>query len=75
MICIIKKYLTEDACTTNSKTMVLALIEYGDMIYEGTSQCNLNKLSTLFYRGLRICITTNNKVGKIYSCNECHISP
>ena len=50
------------------------MIEYGDIIYEGTSQDNLNKVNKLFYRGLRICDNSNNRISKNNLCNECHIS-
>ena len=52
----IRKFLTTQACITIFKTMVLSVIEYGDIIYSGTSECNLNKIDKLFYRGLRICM-------------------
>ena len=54
--------------------MVLSLIEYGDIIYGGTSINNLNKLDKLFYRGLRICDNSNTHVSKVKLCTDCHIS-
>ena len=54
--------------------MVLSLSEYGDIIYEGTYQCNLSKLSNFFYRGLRICDKSKNSVSKSILCNVCNIS-
>ena len=36
--------------------MVLSVIEYGDIIYAGTSSGNLDRIDKLFYRGLRICL-------------------
>ena len=70
----IRKYLTKNACINIFKTMVLSLIEYGDIIYEGTALKNLDKLNKLFYRGLRICDNSNNKVSKDVLCNDSHIS-
>ena len=55
--------------------MILSLIEYGDILYSGTSQYNLNKIVNLFYRGLRICGKVNNKVSKNTLCTDCHIAP
>ena len=59
------------------KTMVMSVIEYGDIIYAGTSNRNLDKINKLFYRlrGLRICVGS-----EIYHSNEdlqreCRISP
>ena len=34
----------------------LSLIEYGDVIYSGTSQENIKKIDRLFYRGLCIYV-------------------
>ena len=56
--------------------MVLSLIEYGDIIYAGSSQNNVDKLSKLFYRGLRICDNSNiNRLTKNLLCKDCYISP
>ena len=71
----IRKYLTKNASITIFKTMILSLIEYGDIIYAGTNQTNLNKIVNLFYRGLRICDNTNNKITKETLCEDCHIAP
>ena len=48
----IRKYLTQHASVLIFKTMILALIEYGSIIYAGTTNKNLDKLDKLFYRGL-----------------------
>ena len=69
----IRKYLTKGASINVFKTMILSLIEYGDIIYEGTSYDNLNKLNKLFYRGLRICDNSNNVISKDELCNQCHM--
>ena len=71
----IRRYLTKHASITIFKTMILSLIEQCDIIYAGTNQSNLNKIVNLFYRGLRICDKTNNKVSKDTLCKNCHISP
>ena len=70
----IRKYLTSDACTIIFKTMILSLIEYGDIIYAGTNQANLNKIVNLFYRGLRICDISNLKVSRDILCRNNHIA-
>ena len=51
--------------------MILSLIEYGDVIYAGTTQGNLSKIVNLFYRGLRICDNTNYKISKEVLCDDC----
>ena len=72
----IRKYITKSACICIFKTMVLSLIEYGDIIYAGSSQNNVDKLSKLFYRGLRICDNSNiNRLTKNLLCKDCYISP
>ena len=71
----IRKYLTQNACVNIFKTMVLSLIEYGDIVYAGTSHDNLNKLAKLFYRGLRICDNSNFRISRNDLCNDCHIAP
>ena len=71
----IRKYLTKSACIVIFKTMILSLIEYGDIIYAGTNQSNISKIVNLFYRGLRICDNSSNKVAKEILCKDCHIAP
>ena len=70
----IRKFLTTQACITIFKTMVLSVIEYGDVIYAGTSALNLNKIDKLFYRGLRICMGNDIIYNKEELCSECKIS-
>ena len=69
----LKMYLNKEASIMVLKTMVLSLIEYGDIIYAGTSIANLDKLDKLFYRGLRICDGTNTMVSRYILCNDCNI--
>ena len=71
----IRRYLTKQACILVFKTMVLSLIEYGDIIYSGTSKANLDKIDKLFYRGLRICDASNLALSKNQLCKECNIVP
>ena len=70
----IRKYITQKACVIIFKSMVLSLIEYGDIIYQGTSCKNLDKLDKLFYRGLRICDNSNIRITKNVLYTDCHIS-
>ena len=69
----IRRYLTKNACITVFKTMVLSIMEYGDIIYAGTSKRNLDKIDKLFYRGLRICDASNLVLSKNQLCKECNI--
>ena len=70
----IRKYLTTQACILIFKTMILSLIEYGSIIYRGTSNLNVQKIDKLFYRGLRICLNTNNLETKDNLGNQCNIA-
>ena len=70
----IRRYITVEACITVFKTMILSLLEYGDIVFAGTSLENLNKIDRLFYCGLRICLNYNFSLSKDEVCNECHIS-
>ena len=58
----IRRYLNKKACITIFKTMVLSIVEYGDIIYAGTPKVNLDKIDKLFYRGLRICDASNTNI-------------
>ena len=71
----IRRYLNDTACILIFKTMVLSILEYGNIIYSGTSMNNLDKLDKQFYRGLRICDSSNNNRNKNQLCHDCRISP
>ena len=75
LISNVRKYITTEACITIFKTMILALFEYGDIIYSGTSCENLKKIDKLFYRGLRICTGSQIAYNKFELCNTCKIAP
>ena len=53
--------------------MILSLIDYGNTVYAGTTNKNLDKLDKLFYRGLRIYDGTNTVMSRVRLCNDCHI--
>ena len=44
----IRRYITKEACVLIFKTMVLSVLEYGDIIYAGATKSNLDKLDKLF---------------------------
>ena len=75
MLSKIRKYITTKACIMIFKTMVLSLIEYCDIVYAGTMCMNLQSIDKLFYRRLRICMYTNNKMTRELLCSECNIAP
>ena len=50
----IRKYITFEAANRMYKTMILPIVEYGDILYDGSNQKLLGKLQTLQNRGLRL---------------------
>ena len=70
----IRRYLNNEARILIFKTMVLSILEYGNIIYSGTSKTNLEKLDKLFYRGMRICDASNKNVIKNQLCYDCKIT-
>ena len=56
------------------KSMIVSLLQYSDIIYEGTTAKNLEDINRLYYRGLRICCQGDENLTKAVLCNECHIS-
>ena len=46
----IRKYITTEACIAIFKTMVLSVIEYGYIIYSGTSTGNFNKIIKFLFK-------------------------
>ena len=71
LISKIRRYITDEASINIFKTMVLSIIEYCVIIYNGTSATNLFDVEKLFFRGLRdprmrvpmafLCIVKANK--------------
>ena len=55
----IRKYITMDAAIRIFKTMILPLIDYGDVLYHETNGVLIQKLQTLQNRCLRICTYKN----------------
>ena len=51
----IRKYITAEAATRIYKTMIMPILEYGDILYDGSNQFLLGKIQTLQNRCLRIC--------------------
>ena len=55
-------YIDEKEAIALFKTMILPLIEYCDIIYEGTSVKNINTIYKLFKQGLGACIRNRNSI-------------
>ena len=71
----IRRYITEEACTQIFKTMIVPLLDYGDVVYSGSSDKNLSKLQKLQNRGLRICLNVREHVSRIQLHQLCKTSP
>ena len=46
------------------KSVIITLIEYGDILYEGTTMKHLDDIAGLFYRGVRICCHSDGNLSK-----------
>ena len=55
----VRKYIAFDAAVRIYKTMILPLIDYGDVLYHETNSILLHKLQTLQNRCLRTCTYKN----------------
>ena len=66
----------EDFNTANTiyKTMILPVMEYGDVAYDNTDVKLLEKLQVLQNRALKICINRNEHVPVIILHRECNIA-
>ena len=54
--------------------MELSVLEYGYIIYQGTSTGNFYKVDGLFFRGLWVCLVNYIVFTKDELCAECKIS-
>ena len=54
--------------------MIGPIVDYGDIIYAGTSQQNLDKIQKLQNRGLRICVNENHHIPVILLHQRCTVS-
>ena len=69
----IRKHITEATATRIFQSMITPLIDYGDIIYSGTSANNLDKLQSLQNRGLRVCTNENNYLSADLLHQRCKI--
>ena len=69
----ISKYITTDVAIRIDKTMILPVLEYGDILYDGTNKKLLDKLQTLQNRCLRTCILPHQHVPTIILQQLCDL--
>ena len=70
----IRKYINEQTAIRIYQSMVAPLIDYGDIIYAGSTTKNLDKLQSLQNRGLRLCINENQYFSTDQLHSRCNIS-
>ena len=69
----IRHYITENTSIRIYKTMIAPLIDYGDVIYSGTSDLKLQGLQKLQNRGLRVCLNNQGYTSRIQLHQSCSV--
>ena len=70
----IRRYIDTHTAITIYKTMILPIMEYGDIIYEGANQKILYDLQTTQNRSLRICVQSNHYTSTLLLHQLCNIN-
>ena len=70
----IRKYITFEAANRIYKTMILPIIEYGDILYDGSNHKLLEKLQTTQNRCLRLVYYRQHHVPVIYLHEICDMA-
>ena len=70
----IRKYINISTATTIYKTMILPIIEYGDIIYMGANQKRLHDLQLAQNRILKICLYENRRANTDMIHQRCNIN-
>ena len=74
MLSKIRRYIDFFTAITIYKTMILPVMEYGDIAYDKSDAKLLDKLQLLQNRALRICINRNMHIPIILLHRECKIA-
>ena len=74
MLSKIRNYVDFNSAITIYKTMILPVLEYGDIAYDMADKKSLGKLQTLQNRALRICVNRNVHVPTIRLHQLCKIA-
>ena len=74
MLSKIRVYIDFDTAVTIYKTMILPVLEYGDIAYDLGDKKSLDKLQTLQNRALRICINSNVHISRIQLHKDCKLA-
>ena len=69
-----RKYITQDVALRMYKTMILPVLEYGDILYEGANKKLIDKLQVIQNRCLRTCLLPNQHIPTIRLHESCEIA-
>ena len=69
-----RKYITREVAITIYKTMILPVLEYGDILYDGTNMKLIGELQILQNRCLRTCVLRNQHIPTIRLHEICNIA-
>ena len=69
-----RKYITQDVAIRIFKTMILPILEYGDILYDGANKKLTGKLQVLQNRCLRTCLLPNQHIPTIRLHENCKIA-
>ena len=69
----IRKYITVEVAIRIYKTMILQILEYGDILFDGTNKKLIGKIQILQNRCLRTCILPNDYVPTIILHQLCSV--
>ena len=71
---VIFSYISQDVALTIYKTMILPILEYGDILCDNVNKKPLNKLQAIQNRCLHTCILPNQHVPTIRINEICKIA-
>ena len=74
MLSKIRRYIDFHTALTIYKTMILPVMEYGDIAYDNSDQKLLEKLQILQNRALRICLNRQGHIPVILLHRECKLA-
>ena len=74
MLSKIRRYIDFNTAITINKTMILPVMEYGDIAYDNSDTKLLDKLQVLQNRALRVCINRQEHVPTVLLHQECKIA-
>ena len=74
MLSKVRRYIDFDTSLTIYKTMILPVMEYGDVPYDNSDTKSLEKLQVLQNRALRICLIKHEHVPVVVMHQDCKIA-